>query len=139
MWLASRNYFQCHKSKVVFVACVHISTEDTLLSVQSCSITSIQSGTSPSIVQENEAAAGKTRKQAGRLPPVQNNIYSKTLYLAGIQQTRRKNISVKRINGNIFPSTFFDSGLYRVIFQNGPRPNVWSDHSKVVEKGTKPI
>ena len=52
---------------------VHISTADTLLSVQSCSITSIQSGTSPSIVQENEAGEEKQGSRDGKAT-VQNNI-----------------------------------------------------------------
>ena len=45
-----------------------LAQEDTLLSVQSCSITSIQSGTSPSIVQQNEAGE---QKQGSRIPSKQ--------------------------------------------------------------------
>ena len=44
-----------------------LAQEDTLLSVQSCSITSIQSGTSPSIVEQNEAGE---QKQGSRDPAI---------------------------------------------------------------------
>ena len=59
-----------------------LAQEDTLLSVQSCSITSIQSGTSPSIVQQNEAGE---QKQGSRIP-------SKTIHQKSFNKLRNNRV-----------------------------------------------
>ena len=53
--MSTTGYFAYFHHRILFI----FPQQDTLLSVQSCSITSIQSGTSPSIVPENEAGEEK--------------------------------------------------------------------------------
>ena len=68
--MSTTGYFSYFHHRILFI----FPQQDTLLSVQSCSITSIQSGTSPSIVQQNEA--GEQKQGSRGVHP------SKTLYIS---------------------------------------------------------